>query len=135
MLGVVHTGTHLGVEYRVEADSAGTFTACWHNTGGDRPYWALAGQGYQIPTVDDAVAACRGTIERVAAEREARRNETPARTQSLHALTGLGVEGPGGAYKPDADADSPGPCARCGRSGLWISGAGEYLCVRHQDSY
>jgi hypothetical protein len=59
-----------------------------------------------------------------------------AHTGALHAATGLGVTGPGGIYKPDA---SPAPagkkCKRCGRPGMWISGAGMVLCHAHQDSY
>lgn len=58
-----------------------------------------------------------------------------AHTSALHELTGLGVQGPGGTYKPDADAKNEGPCDQCGRRGLWISGAGRYLCVAHQDNY
>lgn len=61
---------------------------------------------------------------------------TPKRTQTLHDITGLGVDGPGGTYKPDA---KPVPaserCERCGCPGMWISGAGEVLCVKHQDDY
>lgn len=41
----------------------------------------------------------------------------------------------GQVFKPDACADARGECARCGNPGVWISGAGEYLCARHQDDY
>jgi hypothetical protein len=54
---------------------------------------------------------------------------------TLHGVTGLGVHGPGGTYKPDAEPAPGGKCARCGKPGMWISGAGLVLCVRHQDSY
>lgn len=59
---------------------------------------------------------------------------TPTHTSALHALTGLGVTGPGGIYKPDAEPTTR-RCARCGRPAMWIAGAGEALCVRHQDDY
>ncbi len=41
----------------------------------------------------------------------------------------------GNLYKPDAHPADRGPCTRCGRSGVWISGAGQHLCARHQDDY
>jgi hypothetical protein len=59
-----------------------------------------------------------------------------AHTQSMHKLTGMGVDGPGGVYKPDASPATPGQkCQKCGRDGMWISGAGLTLCYRHQDDY
>jgi hypothetical protein len=58
-----------------------------------------------------------------------------AHTTTLHGLTGLGVPGPGGMYKPDAQPAPGKKCARCGKPGMWIMGAGMVLCVRHQDSY
>ncbi len=60
-----------------------------------------------------------------------------SRTEALHAITGLGVEGPGGNYKPDAMTPPVGceRCARCNRPGMWIAGAGETLCHAHQDDY
>jgi len=64
-------------------------------------------------------------------------DQTPQHTQILHEATGMGVSGPGGIYKPDAKAvTTPNErCERCGAPGMWIAGAGEVLCVRHQDSY
>jgi len=41
----------------------------------------------------------------------------------------------GQVFKPDADPSHRGKCGRCGRPGVWIAGAGEYLCARHQDDY
>jgi hypothetical protein len=41
----------------------------------------------------------------------------------------------GEVFKPDANPDDRGPCANCGRPGVWISGAGRYLCAEHQDDY
>jgi hypothetical protein len=38
-------------------------------------------------------------------------------------------------FKPDACPSVRGACARCRRPGVWIAGAGEILCARHQDSY
>ena len=38
-------------------------------------------------------------------------------------------------FKPDAHPAHRGECARCGRPGVWISGAAEILCGRHQDDY
>lgn len=49
------------------------------------------------------------------------------------ALGGKIVDGE--LYKPDARPDQRGPCARCGKLGLYIAGAGETLCARHQDDY
>ena len=49
------------------------------------------------------------------------------------ALGGKIVDGE--VFKPDARPESRGPCGRCKRPGVWISGAGEYLCARHQDDY
>ena len=46
----------------------------------------------------------------------------------------LAKPGPGGLYKPDASPTDL-RCARCGRPAMWIAGAGEALCVRHQDDY
>lgn len=41
----------------------------------------------------------------------------------------------GGFYRPDASATDR-RCARCGDAhAAWIAGAGEALCVRHQDDY
>ena len=76
-----------------------------------------------------------GQVELALAEAELF-DQTPARTAELHAVTGLGVQGPGGTYKPDASAAPAGEtCANCGRPGMWISGAGRVLCVKHQDDY
>lgn len=36
---------------------------------------------------------------------------------------------------PQLDEDAEGPCARCRRPGNWVSGAGLYLCRRHEDAY
>lgn len=58
-----------------------------------------------------------------------------AHTATLHGLTGLGIQGPGGMYKPDAQPAPGEKCARCGKPGMWIMGAGMVLCVRHQDDY
>lgn len=59
-----------------------------------------------------------------------------AHTSALHQLTGMGVSGPGGMYKPDAEPAKPGQrCVQCGRPGMWISGAGRVLCHTHQDNY
>ena len=41
----------------------------------------------------------------------------------------------GELFKPDANPNQRGPCARCGKGGVWIAGAGETLCARHQDDY
>lgn len=41
----------------------------------------------------------------------------------------------GKVFKPDANPDDQGRCANCGKPGVWISGAGRYLCARHQDDY
>lgn len=49
------------------------------------------------------------------------------------ALGGKIVDGE--LYKPDANPNERGPCARCGKLGVWIAGAGEVLCARHQDDY
>jgi hypothetical protein len=47
----------------------------------------------------------------------------------------LGKVGPEGAiYKPDASVTDL-RCARCGAPAMWIGGAGEALCYRHQDDY
>ena len=38
--------------------------------------------------------------------------------------------------KPDAKEEKIGNCMVCGKpTKIWISGAGSYLCARHQDSY
>jgi hypothetical protein len=40
------------------------------------------------------------------------------------------------AYLESQRVPTPGvKCARCGKPGMWIMGAGMVLCVRHQDSY
>jgi hypothetical protein len=57
-----------------------------------------------------------------------------AHTAKMHKVTGLGVSGPGGIYKPDA-VPTRKKCARCGAPAMWIAGAGEALCARHQDDY
>ena len=63
-------------------------------------------------------------------------DQTPKHTRDMHAATGLGVSGPGGLYKPDASpVQDDETCVRCGEPGMWIAGAGEVLCVRHQDDY
>jgi hypothetical protein len=49
------------------------------------------------------------------------------------ALGGKVVDGE--VFKPDANPDDRGRCANCGRPGVWISGAGRYLCAEHQDDY
>lgn len=49
------------------------------------------------------------------------------------ALGGKVVDGE--VFKPDANPDDRGTCANCGRPGVWISGAGRYLCAEHQDDY
>lgn len=133
-MAIVTDGTHRGTSYRVEADASGTFTASWLCPGfaGEKPYWALAGHGYQFAAADDAVLACREAIDGWARQTA---DETPTHTAALHAATGLGVKGPGGTYKPDAQPAPGGKCARCGKPGMWIAGAGEVLCVRHQDDY
>jgi len=41
----------------------------------------------------------------------------------------------GAVFKPDARPDRQGRCSVCRRPGVWISGAGAYLCARHQDDY
>jgi hypothetical protein len=41
----------------------------------------------------------------------------------------------GQVFKPDAYPEDRGRCGRCSRLGVWIGGAGEYLCARHQDDY
>ena len=51
----------------------------------------------------------------------------------LVALGGKVVDGE--VFKPDANPDDRGRCASCGRPGVWISGAGQYLCAEHQDDY
>lgn len=38
--------------------------------------------------------------------------------------------------QPTRPASPPtGHCARCGAGANWVSGAGEYLCYRHEDDY
>ncbi len=49
------------------------------------------------------------------------------------ALGGKVVDGE--VFKPDANPDDRGRCANCGRPGVWISGAGRFLCFEHQDDY
>jgi hypothetical protein len=49
-------------------------------------------------------------------------------------LLSMAKAGPGGMYKPDASPTKL-RCARCGRPAMWIAGAGEALCHRHQDDY
>jgi len=49
------------------------------------------------------------------------------------ALGGKVVDGE--VFKPDANPRLQGRCANCGRPGVWISGAGQYLCAEHQDDY
>ncbi len=49
------------------------------------------------------------------------------------ALGGKVVDGE--VFKPDANPRLQGRCANCGKPGVWISGAGQYLCARHQDDY
>lgn len=49
------------------------------------------------------------------------------------ALGGKVVDGE--AFKLDANPEHRGECARCDKPGVWISGAGEILCARHQDEY
>lgn len=46
-----------------------------------------------------------------------------------------GKEIDGDIYKPDANPNDRGRCYRCGQPGVWISGAGMYLCAEHQDDY
>jgi len=41
----------------------------------------------------------------------------------------------GEIFKPDADPENRGICEICGDSGIWIAGAGQYLCAKHQDCY
>jgi len=50
-------------------------------------------------------------------------------------LMGLGHVVNGQVFKPDANPKQRGPCGRCGKPGVWISGASEFLCARHQDDY
>jgi hypothetical protein len=49
------------------------------------------------------------------------------------ALGGKVIDGE--LYGPDANPNERGPCSRCGKGGVWIAGAGEILCARHQDDY
>lgn len=49
------------------------------------------------------------------------------------ALGGKAVDGH--VFKPDAVPENTGYCRICGRPGVWISGAGGYLCYLHQDDY
>lgn len=77
-----------------------------------------------------------------AAERDAERASRPApapvgshHTSLSPGLAGLGHVVDGETFKPDAMPDKRGPCECCGRRGVWISGAGGYLCAAHQDDY
>lgn len=59
------------------------------------------------------------------------------------ALTAMGIDPvaaggkmiDGHVFKPDSNPNDRGRCARCGQPGVWIGGAGEHLCARHQDDY
>lgn len=67
-------------------------------------------------------------------EKLAQANPEDAR-KMLYDLTGMGQLIGGDLYKPDASPTAE-PCARCGnKRAAWIGGAGQALCVRHQDDY
>lgn len=67
--------------------------------------------------------------------------ECPQAVVSIHASGdfGLAKNIDGHEFKPDASKPTKkdARCAKCGAtSGVaWISGAGQYLCYRHQDDY
>lgn len=80
-----------------------------------------AGYESQADAETRGIAPFRGTVERIYSE-------------DLDTLTGLGKAGPGGIYKPDASPTTR-LCAICRKPAMWIAGAGQAICVRHQDDY
>lgn len=91
---------------------------------------------YSLPDWQAMTREVRVTwkLDRVRLNGIEREDQVLRHTATLHAATGLGVQGPGGIYKPDASPTTR-KCARCGRPAMWIAGAGEALCVTHQDDY